>query len=231
MHACARVCLPRLQKYDKYLAFMNQFAESMIRDAKALSGAEVRTGTACRHFHRAPPPFPIVTRHPCLLHLHLPQLAQRHDLLSRMVRIELEQQELLRQGETPEGLVVDEKCLRDFIMNFLVAGRDTTAMLLTWSLHYVAHNPELGEELLNEARQVLGADVIDSAGDEQLAVTYEQVLEMRHAKRFLMVRPPAHPGTALARHSCQLRRVRRARSHVLSAASDVCRKCCGSTRQ
>ena len=117
-------------------------------------------------------------------------MAQRHDLLSRMVRIELEQEELLRKGETPEGLVVNEKCLRDFIMNFLVAGRDTTAMLLTWSLYYVAHNPALGEAILDEARQVLGADVMDSTGDEELAVSYEQVLEMRHAKRFLMVSPP-----------------------------------------
>ena len=51
-----------------------------------------------------------------------------------------------------------EKHLRDFIMNFLIAGRDTTAMLLTWTFHLLAEHPEVEQKCLEEIEQVLGDD-------------------------------------------------------------------------
>lgn len=56
------------------------------------------------------------------------QLRDRDDLLAKMV-LKMRQQEQQRlDGHAPSGLVVTRKVLRDFVLNFLVAGRDTTAV-------------------------------------------------------------------------------------------------------
>ena len=55
------------------------------------------------------------------------ELAQSKDLLSRMLVLQREQQ--AQGAAAPQGeLVITAKFLRDSVMNFLVAGRDTTAV-------------------------------------------------------------------------------------------------------
>ena len=55
------------------------------------------------------------------------ELAQSKDLLSRMLVLQREQQ--AQGAAAPQGeLVITVKFLRDSVMNFLVAGRDTTAV-------------------------------------------------------------------------------------------------------
>jgi len=44
--------------------------------------------------------------------------------------------------------------LREILINFAVAGRDTTAMLLTWSVYCVMNNPRVLEKLEKEIREV-----------------------------------------------------------------------------
>jgi cytochrome P450 len=38
---------------------------------------------------------------------------------------------------------IDEVFLRDVIMNFVLAGRDTTALAMTWAVHLIATHPEV----------------------------------------------------------------------------------------
>ena len=38
---------------------------------------------------------------------------------------------------------IDEVFLRDVIMNFIIAGRDTTAVAMTWAVHLIATHPEV----------------------------------------------------------------------------------------
>ena len=55
-----------------------------------------------------------------------PELEKSTDLLSRMLVLQRQQQ--ARGGAQPGELVITAKLLRDSVMNFLVAGRDTTAV-------------------------------------------------------------------------------------------------------
>jgi cytochrome P450 len=57
---------------------------------------------------------------------------------------------------------VSDKELTDIILNFLIAGRDTTASALSWSIHEFIKNKDVNEKVVKEVRsaiaQVGGAD-------------------------------------------------------------------------
>lgn len=59
--------------------------------------------------------------------------------------------------ETGDGMT-DEQ-LRDEILTIMLAGHETTAMSLTWTLHLLAQNPEIEAKLLAEVDSVLGGRV------------------------------------------------------------------------
>eukprot|EP00339_Tiarina_fusa_P005094 CAMPEP_0117017186 /NCGR_PEP_ID=MMETSP0472-20121206/13457_1 /TAXON_ID=693140 ORGANISM="Tiarina fusus, Strain LIS" /NCGR_SAMPLE_ID=MMETSP0472 /ASSEMBLY_ACC=CAM_ASM_000603 /LENGTH=479 /DNA_ID=CAMNT_0004721485 /DNA_START=24 /DNA_END=1460 /DNA_ORIENTATION=- len=74
--------------------------------------------------------------------------------------------------------------LRDFVMNFLIAGRDTTAMLLTWTFYFLAVNPDVEAKVIAEINDVLG--------DEPL--TFDNIKKLTYLKwvlqETLRLRPP-----------------------------------------
>lgn len=51
--------------------------------------------------------------------------------------------------------LLNEKCIRDVIMNFMIAGRDTTSFLLTNALSLLSENPSLDLRVSQECRQRL----------------------------------------------------------------------------
>jgi cytochrome P450 len=56
---------------------------------------------------------------------------ERHDLLSLFIR---------------DGDYAD-KYLRDMIMNFVIAGRDTTAIALNWAFYCLERNPDVKQKV------------------------------------------------------------------------------------
>ena len=58
---------------------------------------------------------------------------------------------LLASGET-----VSSKQLRDDLMTMLVAGHETTAAVLTWTIYCLAQHPEVVQKLREEVDRVLG---------------------------------------------------------------------------
>jgi len=60
-----------------------------------------------------------------------------------------------------------KKFLRDIILNFAIAGRDTTACLLTWTIHCLNQHPEFMQRVKKEIETVLGDKEIPSSTDLQ----------------------------------------------------------------
>lgn len=60
-----------------------------------------------------------------------------------------------RDEETGEGMT--DAQLRDEILTIMLAGHETTAMTLTWTMHLLAQNPEIEAKLLAEIDGVLGS--------------------------------------------------------------------------
>ncbi|KFK41374.1 hypothetical protein AALP_AA2G122000 [Arabis alpina] len=67
----------------------------------------------------------------------------KHDILSRFIEI----------SDDPESKAT-EKSLRDIVLNFVIAGRDTTATTLTWAIYMIMVNEYVAEKLCLELQEL-----------------------------------------------------------------------------
>ncbi|KAJ3687358.1 hypothetical protein LUZ61_016522 [Rhynchospora tenuis] len=67
----------------------------------------------------------------------------KHDILSRFIEL----------GEEPGNNFNDDKSLRDVVLNFVIAGRDTTATTLSWFTYMIMTHPSVAETLYSELKQ------------------------------------------------------------------------------
>lgn len=70
------------------------------------------------------------------------------------------------------GKELDDENLVDQVINFIIAGRDTTAQTLSWLFFLLSQNPRVTEKVLEEANLLVGDGEI----------TYEDVKSMEYAK-------------------------------------------------
>ncbi|GMN54892.1 hypothetical protein TIFTF001_024009 [Ficus carica] len=79
----------------------------------------------------------------------------KHDILSRFIEL----------GEDPESNLTD-KSLRDVVLNFVIAGRDTTATTLSWAIYMVMTHSHVAEKLYSELKTLEE----DQAREENVAL-------------------------------------------------------------
>ncbi|KAJ3415379.1 hypothetical protein HDV05_005116 [Chytridiales sp. JEL 0842] len=79
---------------------------------------------------------------------------------------------LLMKLKTDDGQELTDDTLIDYIMNFIIAGRDTTAQVLSWTFYCLHQHPKVLEKLLQEIQETLG---------DTHEATYEQVKSMKYA--------------------------------------------------
>ncbi|KGN61391.1 cytochrome P450 704B1 [Cucumis sativus] len=65
----------------------------------------------------------------------------KHDILSRFIEL----------GEDPNNKFTD-KSLRDIVLNFVIAGRDTTAATLSWSIYMLMTHSDVSQKLYSELK-------------------------------------------------------------------------------
>jgi cytochrome P450 len=80
---------------------------------------------------------------------------------------------LLIAAEGEPDVEYPENQIRDEVLTFLVAGHETTALSLTYTLSALSHHPEVRERVREEAREVLGEG----------APRYEHVEHLTYTKR------------------------------------------------
>lgn len=62
----------------------------------------------------------------------------------------------LMSARDEDGRSLSDEELRDEVMTFVLAGHETTANALTWTLYLLSRHPSVGDELCAEAAEVLG---------------------------------------------------------------------------
>ncbi|KAL3691855.1 hypothetical protein R1sor_005506 [Riccia sorocarpa] len=78
------------------------------------------------------------------------------DLLSRFMTM----------MESPEEIYSD-KALRDHVVNFIIAGRDTTAITLSWFTYMICLHPEVAEKIYEEVTELERSESsADSVGEQ-----------------------------------------------------------------
>jgi cytochrome P450 len=82
---------------------------------------------------------------------------------------------LVRASDPETGRRMPDDLLVDNIVTFLMAGFDTTAFWLTWTLYLISQSPEWEARMLDEIEHVVGGGPVTSGHVEQLT-TVQQVL-------------------------------------------------------
>ncbi|KAL6054567.1 putative cytochrome P450-dependent fatty acid hydroxylase [Balamuthia mandrillaris] len=77
-----------------------------------------------------------------------------------------------------DGQPLSDRYLRDVFLNFLLAGRDTTATVLSWAFYELAMNPAVQERLLEHIHQVMKDTDIPTAEEiSQLSLARQVITE------------------------------------------------------
>lgn len=87
------------------------------------------------------------------------------DLLSRFMNAHNENDELLNDKE-----------LRDIVLNFIIAGRDTTAQALSWTFYMLMLHPRVERDLLQEVSNNITDDLASKPAE-----LYEVIKNMTYA--------------------------------------------------
>lgn len=91
------------------------------------------------------------------------------DLLSQLINYSR------TSGEFASSVTVP--FLRDTIMNYIIAGRDTTAVALTWAVHLISTHPHVQAKVIEEVDRVLGGRAPDYDSVKELPYLKAVILE------------------------------------------------------
>lgn len=127
------------------------------------------------------------------------------DLLSRFLddaarKDAFDQEEGAAAGAAEARLRGTDKELRDIVLNFIIAGRDTTACALSWTLYELSSAPAVVARLRDEFDAVfaeaLAGDAATAAERLEAAWSYEKVAELKYAQAVSLEVLRLHPSVA-----------------------------------
>ncbi|XP_042476877.1 cytochrome P450 86B1-like [Macadamia integrifolia] len=86
-----------------------------------------------------------------------------------------------------EGKPYSDKFLRDICVNFILAGRDTSSVALSWFFWLIGKNPVVEERILDEICRIVGerGDSNEVGGRESLVFRPEEVKKMEYLQAAL----------------------------------------------
>ncbi|XP_048132559.1 cytochrome P450 704C1-like [Rhodamnia argentea] len=93
----------------------------------------------------------------------------KEDILSRF---------LLESEKEPENM--NDKYLRDIILNFMIAGKDTSAGTLSWFLYMLCKHPLVQQKIVDEITEVIGDQASEANPDCFVERITDPVLDQMH---------------------------------------------------
>ncbi|MBA0680188.1 hypothetical protein Goari_011900 [Gossypium aridum] len=75
---------------------------------------------------------------------------------------------------------MNDKYLRDIILNFIIAGKDTSANTLSWFFYMLCKNPLIQEKIAEEVRDISSREVEDEYVDDFVTNITEATLDQMH---------------------------------------------------
>ena len=79
-----------------------------------------------------------------------------------------------------DPLKITDKYLRDIILNFLIAGKDTSANTLTWFFYSVCKHPLVQKKIAHEVREAAETHEKSISPDEFAELITEEALNKMH---------------------------------------------------
>jgi cytochrome P450 len=120
-------------------------------------------------------------------------LQVKPDILSRFIAL---------SEKHPESY--SDKYLRDIILNFMIAGRDTTAVTLCWFFHLLCKNPDVEGKILQEIRDLVKENecvsIEESISMFSQSLTHTVLDKMHYLHAALSEALRLHPAVPTVRH-------------------------------
>uniref|UniRef100_A0A0D9W8F5 Cytochrome P450 n=1 Tax=Leersia perrieri TaxID=77586 RepID=A0A0D9W8F5_9ORYZ len=114
------------------------------------------------------------------------EFAKKEDILSRF----------LLERERDLGCF-DNKYLRDIILNFVIAGRDTTSGTLSWFFYMLCKNPRVQEKVAQEVRNATTGDDDVGVQDFPAFLTEDAINKMQYLHAALTETLRLYPGVPI----------------------------------
>jgi len=111
----------------------------------------------------------------------------KRDLLSMLLQIQDE-----------DGTKMSDKQVRDEVIGMLIAGRETTALVLSWTWYLLSQHPEVESKLLEELQTILAGRTPTIADLPQLRYTERVVMEV------MRLYPPIATVVRTALQNCEV---------------------------
>lgn len=94
-----------------------------------------------------------------------------------------------------DGTPYSDKLLRDVVINFILAGRDTTANTLSWLFYELMRRPDIQEKVREELRRVMsnGAKAGEESDRWGEVPTYDELSEMHYLHATITESLRLHP--------------------------------------
>ena len=91
---------------------------------------------------------------------------KKEDILSRFLQV--------------KDVETDPKYLRDIILNFIIAGKDTTATSLSWFVYMLCKHPDIQEKVAQEVKEAMNLKEATNYADFADGVTEEALEKMQY---------------------------------------------------
>lgn len=91
---------------------------------------------------------------------------KKDDILSRFLQL--------------KDIEIDPKYLRDIILNFIIAGKDTTATALSWFIYMLCKHPTIQEKVAQEVREAINLKEATNYAEFAASVTEEALEKMQY---------------------------------------------------
>jgi len=106
------------------------------------------------------------------------------------------------------GEVISNQELRDIIMNIILAGRDTTAVALSWTFYELTRNPKVVEKIVDEVHGICGVSGNTFEEDGNGDCSYDAISKLKYthavAMEVLRLHPPVPVDPRFALKECTL---------------------------
>lgn len=112
----------------------------------------------------------------------------KEDILSRF---------LIDSENDPEKMT--DKYLRDITLNFIIAGRDTSANTLTWFFYILCKHPYLQDKVAHDVRRATGSEDNISAEEFVESMTEEALDRMHYLHAALTETLRLYPAVPVVR--------------------------------
>ncbi|CAE7452525.1 CYP704B1 [Symbiodinium microadriaticum] len=99
----------------------------------------------------------------------------------------------IEKHDPADGEISDTE-LRDVVLNFLIAGRDTTANALSWAVHRLCIHPEEQEKVYEEVHLIAQANHANSDRLEDPLLDYNDMMSAKYLEAFCMEVLRLHPS-------------------------------------